>query len=292
MKNPLLSTVTLLALSAAVTSAQTAPKKVADILSSVDIVTVQYNPAKMIPIAVREGLGVMVTLPEQDGIMRIDSGSGKLTDGSSLWPLEYTKGQNFFSVRAALENEKTNLHVVTTSGRIYSFVLLETKAQPPNQRVNVVLGPEFEAEQAQAPKFYPAADVEALKAQLAKVESEARAAQGAADAAQQEKAEATAAAAAGATRDYPAQLRFYAVSPMPPFNVKSMWTDGKYTWIRTSAREIYTVLEIKDKKPAEVNFDVQEHGLYVMPKVLGDGRLKLGDKEIPFIAPAGLARGN
>ena len=61
----------------------------------------------------------------------------------------------------------------------------------------------------------------------------------------------------------------------------SIWHDGQFTYIKADASELPALYEVKDGKPALVNFQVHQ-GTYVVPKVLDDGYLALGKERFAF----------
>ena len=74
-----------------------------------------------------------------------------------------------------------------------------------------------------------------------------------------------------------------------PFNVSSIYTDGKFTYIRADAAELPALYELVDNWPSHVpspnlvNFQV-EHGVYIVPKVLESGYLAIGKQKLVFQA--------
>ena len=66
-----------------------------------------------------------------------------------------------------------------------------------------------------------------------------------------------------------------------PFLVRSIWNDGQFTYIKADAAELPALYELKDGKPALLNFQVHE-GTYVVPKVLDKGYLALGKERFEF----------
>ena len=71
-----------------------------------------------------------------------------------------------------------------------------------------------------------------------------------------------------------------------PFLVRSIWHDGQFTYIKSDATELPALYEVKDGKPALVNFQVQ-NGTYVVPKVLDHGYLALGKERFAFRSRGG-----
>ena len=64
--------------------------------------------------------------------------------------------------------------------------------------------------------------------------------------------------------------------------MRAIWHDGTCTYIKTDAAELPTLFEVKDGKPALVNFQVHD-GTYVVPKVLDEGYLSLGKERLSFM---------
>ena len=122
------------------------------------------------------------------------------------------------------------------------------------------------------PKYYSAAQMEGLQAEL----TEARAA---VEAANRRAAESIAIY----QQQYPAKLQFVygTLRYAKPFLVRSMWHDGQFTYIKADATELPALYEVKDGKPALLNFQVHQ-GTYVVPKVLDEGYLALGKERYTF----------
>ena len=159
---------------------------------------------------------------------------------------------------------------MTDAGAVYSFLLTEKNwASTPDLKIYVT--PDGSAPRGK-PKYYSASQVEALQAELTEAKT-------AVDAAQRRAAESIAAF----QQQYPAQLRFAYGTPKfeKPFLVRSIWHDGQFTYIKTEAQELPALYEVKDGKPALVNFQVRG-GTYVVPKVIDHGYLALGKAQFPF----------
>lgn len=148
--------------------------------------------------------------------------------------------------------------------------MTEQKAGTTDLKVYVTADPAV----ARGPrKFYPAADVEALHAELT-------AARSLIDASRQQADETIAAF----KQDYPLGLQF-PYGPLKyerPFLVRSIWHDGAFTYIRTDARELPALYEVKDGAPTLVNFQVRGGDTYVVPKVLDRAYLAIGKAQFAF----------
>ena len=84
-------------------------------------------------------------------------------------------------------------------------------------------------------------------------------------------------------QQYPGRLQFVYGTPKyeKPFLVKAIWNDGQLTYIKTEARELPALYELKDGAPAVVNFQVRGD-TYVVPKVVERGYLALGKEKFSF----------
>jgi type IV secretion system protein VirB9 len=175
---------------------------------------------------------------------------------------------NIAHVKPAKAGAETNLNLVTSSGTIYSFMLTE-KSSPPDLKVYIQGDPTAAAGK---PKYYSAAQVEALEAQIAGL----RESLGEGERKMDE-------AIAAYRQQYPTRLQFPYGSPKyeKPFLVRSMWHDGQFTYVKSDATELPALYEMKDGKPAIVNFQVRE-GTYIVPKVLDRGYLVLGTQRFTF----------
>jgi type IV secretion system protein VirB9 len=203
----------------------------------------------------------MILLPEGEEILDVVCGD------KDFWVISAT--QNIAHVKPAKEGAATNLNLVTASGAIYSFLLTEVKNDQPDLKVFVTAdstGPRSK------PKYVSAVQVSELQSEL----TEARAA---IETVQHRTDEAI----ATFKQQYPAALQFPFGAPKyeKPFFVRSIWTDGQFTYIKSDAHELPALYEIKDGQPAVVNFQVQ-NGTYVVPKVLDRGYLALGKDRFAF----------
>src|SRR6266545_7932157 len=213
----------------------------------------------VIPLQTRLRYTTMVVLPEGEDILDV------LCGDRDFWVISAT--HNIAHVKPAKAGTETNLNLVTSSGTIYSFMLTE-KSSPPDLKVYVQSDPSA----AGKPKYYSASQVEALEAQIAELRGSLRDGERKLDE-----------AVAAYRQQYPTRLQFPYGSPKyeKPFLVRSMWHDGQFTYVKSDATELPALYELKDGKPAIVNFQVRE-GTYVVPKVLDRGYLALGTQRFTF----------
>jgi len=214
----------------------------------------------VIPLQTRLRYTTMVVLPEGDEILDV------LCGDRDFWVISAT--QNIAHVKPAKAGAETNLNLVTSSGAIYSFMLTE-KSSPPDIKVYVQ---SEERVTTGKPKYYSAAQVQTLEAQIEELRAAAR-----------DEARRLDEAVAAYRQEYPARLQFPYGLPKygQPFLVRSMWHDGEFTYVKTDATELPALYEMKDGKPSIVNFQVRQ-GTYVVPKVLDRGYLALGNQRFSF----------
>lgn len=221
---------------------------------------VAASEQSLIPLQTRLRFTTMIVLPDDEEILDVVCGD------RDYWVISAT--QNIAHVKPAKAGAETNLNLVTVSGAIYSFLLVE-KSAPPDLKVHV----EGNESAARAkPRYFRASQVEALQEQL----SSARAAVESADRRATE-------VVATYRQDYPTKLQFAYVMPKyeKPFLVRSIWHDGQFTYLKSDATELPALYELADGKPALLNFQVH-NGTYVVPKVLERGYLAIGKARFAF----------
>ena len=214
----------------------------------------------VIPLQTRLRYTTMVILPDGEEILDV------LCGDRDWWVISAT--HNIAHVKPAKAGAETNLNLVTSSGTIYSFMLIE-KSSPPDLKVYVQGDPTATGGK---PKYYSAAQVEALEAQIANLRESLRDGERKMDE-----------AIAAYRQQYPTRLEFPYSSPKyeKPFFIRSIWHDGQFTYVKSDATELPALYEVKDGKPAIVNFQVRE-GTYIVPKVLDRGYLALGTQRFTF----------
>jgi type IV secretory pathway VirB9-like protein len=224
---------------------------------------VSASSRSLIPLQTRLRYTTMVVLPEGEEILDVICGD------KDFWVISST--HNIAHVKPAKEGAATNMNLVTGSGAVYSFLLTEKGgAGTPDLKVYVNADPN--APQGK-PKYYSAAQVEDLQAELTEAKAQVEAA----------NRRATESIAAY-QQQYPSKLQFTygSLKYEKPFFVRSIWHDGQFTYIKADASELPALYEVKDGKPSLLNFHVHD-GTYVVPKVLDKGYLALGKERFDFM---------
>jgi type IV secretion system protein VirB9 len=175
---------------------------------------------------------------------------------------------NFCFVHPAKPGISSNLNLITDKGNIYSFTLqdISTSAAEPDLKVIIEPADQSSIVAASGPaQFVPAQQLEQSKLQLAALQSHV------AQAVDEYKSA------------YPTELKFDYVYKRDeaPFDIQSIYHDDKFTYIKTSAPEKFSVYEMKDGKPNLITFDLRD-GTYIIPKIMDNGYVELGKKRMDF----------
>jgi type IV secretory pathway VirB9-like protein len=235
---------------------------------------VKYSQTEIIPIRAKIRFSTLIVLPADEEILDFTTGD------KDFWVINGT--HNLCFLHPAQAGIRSNMNLVTASGRVYSFLLTEISKEAngePDLKVFVAPNDQSSVAGNQQPaKYVRASEVDAYKEEVAQIRNQAaqdllRAQDQAAKQVDEYK------------RAYLSKLQFdYSLdkrSQAAPFLVSAIYHDDRFTYIRSTAREKPTIYEIKDKKPNLINFDL-ESGVYVVSKVIDSGYLVVGKKRATF----------
>jgi type IV secretory pathway VirB9-like protein len=222
--------------------------------------TVQYHSQDIVPIHAKLKYTTLIEVPPTEKIMEAATGD------KEFWIVDVVS--NFCFVHPAKEGISSNLNLITDKGNIYSFALQDVSntSDPPDLKVLIQPADHSSIVASTGPsQFIPAAQLEQSKQELAALEAHV----------QQAVDEYKSA--------YPLQLKFdYSFKANEsPFDIQSIYHDDKFTYIKTTAPEKFSVYEMRDGKPNLVNYDLRE-GTYIIPKVMDSGYVELGKKRMDF----------
>jgi hypothetical protein len=247
------------------------PRQVADagarIESAAVARTVEYREREVPEIRTRVRYTTVFVLPKSEKIMDYVCGD------KDNWVIN--GADNFAYVKPQKDKARTNLNLVTASGNVYSFLLVEGEAQPD---LKIFIQPKDESmlTAASAPaRWVPAADVENWRRQ--------------AEAAREEEKKAQEAAARSIADQvdsfrsmYPGTLKHvYRFVDRKPFQVAAIAHDNKFTYIWADPQETPALYEIREGKPNLISFEFK-NGLYVVGKIMDDGYLTIGKQRLEF----------
>jgi type IV secretory pathway VirB9-like protein len=222
--------------------------------------TVQYHAQDIVPIHAKLKYTTLIEVPPSEKIMEAATGD------KDFWVVDVVS--NFCFVHPAKEGISSNLNLITDKGNIYSFTLQDVSntSQTPDLKVLVQPADHSSIVASTGPsQFIPAAQLDQSRQELAALQSHVE------QAVDEYKSA------------YPLQLKFdysYKANEAP-FDIQSIYHDNKFTYIKTTAPEKFSVYEMKDGKPNLVTYDLRE-GTYIIPKVMDSGYVELGKKRMDF----------
>lgn len=235
---------------------------------------VKYSQQDIIQVRAKVRFSTLIVLPQDEEILDFATGD------KDFWIINGV--HNLCYVHPAQTGIRSDLHLITSSGRVYSFLLTEISNEP-NAEPDLKLFVEPKEQSSIAglgtPEgFVRASELEAYKKELAAVREQAEEEIQAADKKAVE-------AISKFRSDYPGKLQFdYDVdkkASADPFLVTAIFHDDTFTYIKCEATEKPSLYEIKDGKPNLINFQL-ENGVYIVPKVLDNAYLTIGKKKISF----------
>jgi type IV secretory pathway VirB9-like protein len=220
---------------------------------------VQYHSQDIVPIRAKVKYTTLIELPTTEKIMEAAVGD------KDFWIVDVVG--NFCFVHPAKPGISSNLNLITDKGNIYSFTLQDVSLSGAPDLKVIVDPADASAIVASSgpPQFVPAAQLQRSQEQLAALQSHVT------QSVDQYKS------------TYPMELKFdYTFKANEaPFDIQSIYHDQKFTYIKTTAPEKFSVYEMKDGKPNLVAYQLQE-GTYVIPKVMDNGYVELGRKRMEF----------
>jgi type IV secretion system protein VirB9 len=236
--------------------------------------TVKYSQQDIISIRAKIRFSTLIVLPPNEDILDFATGD------KEFWIINGV--HNLCYVHPAKAGIRSDLHLVTSTGRVYSFLLTEVSndaSGEPDLKIFVEAKEESAISgSAGFENYVRAGEAEAYKKQLDALRAETDSQIHAAEAhAEGEVAKFKA--------DYPQKLQFdYELDKKAsddPFRVSMIYHDETFTYIKCAAREKPALYEIKDGKPNLLNFQF-ENGVYIAPQVIDDGYLVVGSKKVSF----------
>ena len=244
--------------------------------------TVAVGPEETVAVRARVRFATAVVLPPEETILDWVCGDAE------YWSVQ--GAANLAFVKPSAEGLRTNVTLVTDRGQVYTLLFAELGDAEGDPDLKVVLRPRGSGGAAAAAgepepdgllrplRFASHAAVRDAAREAAEARERARAAQ--------EAARAELEAGLDAFRaEYPATLRFdYELerrAAAPPFGVRAMWRDGRFTYIAADPEEAPALYEERDGEPSLVPYDFLD-GLYVARRELSAGWLQLGKRRLRF----------
>lgn len=231
---------------------------------------VKYGKEDIVPVRAKLRFSTLIVLPEEEEILDFTTGDRE------FWIINGS--HNLCYVHPAQAGIRSNLNLVTASGRVYSFLLTEISSDPNAQPdLKLFVEPkESSASNSALRGYVRAANVEAYKKEFETLRSQT--------AEQIHAAQSHAAEEVNHFRStYATKLQFdYSLdskAAREPFLISAIYHDEKFTYVRCGAREKPALYETKDGKPNLVPFQL-ENGVYIVPKIVDSGYLAVGKKKL------------
>ncbi len=236
--------------------------------------TVKYSQQDIVSVRAKVRFSTLIVLPQSEEILDFATGD------KEFWIINGS--HNLCYVHPAQAGIRSDLHLITATGHVYSFLLTEiSKDATAEPDLKLFIEPKEESSIGGVTAlqgFVRAGEAEAYKKELetlrTKIDEQAHA------------AEARAVEQANKFRaDYSKKVQFDYVletkAAREPFLVSAIYHDDAFTYIKCAARETPALYEVKDGKPNLINFQF-DNGVYIIPKVIDSGYLAIGKKNLSF----------
>ena len=235
---------------------------------------VKYGQDDIVTVHAEVRYSTLIVLPKNEDIIDFTTGD------KDFWIIN--GAHNLCYLHPAKVGIRSNLNLITASGRVYSFLLDEVSNEPNVEPdLKIFIEPKDQSginTDAFAKDYVPASEVNAYKQEIESVRDEASTEVHAAQASAKKQLEKF-------RSEYPAKLQFdYQLNRKArrePFLVSAIFHDNHFTYIKCSAPEKPAIYEIKDGKPDLVNFEL-ENGTYVIPQIVDFGYLTIGKEKVTF----------
>lgn len=231
--------------------------------------TIGYGTKDVVKLHTKVRFTTLIVLPKDERIVDFSCGD------KDLWIID--GNENFAYVKPAKEGSTTNLNLITASGNIYTFVLVEVSNIPSTgPDIKVFIEPKEESminAASQPPRFVSAGDLDSYRRQIEIAKQETKRVE---EAAEKER-DAQIGKFLSETK-----FTYHYDSEKKPFRVKAIYHDSKFTYIKADPEETPTLYEIRDGKPNLVNFEYKD-GVYIADKVIDRGYLAIGKSRLLFV---------
>ncbi len=236
--------------------------------------TVKYSQQDIVSVRAKIRYSTLIVLPQNEEILDFATGD------KEFWIVN--GAHNLCYVHPAQAGIRTDLHLITSTGHVYSFLLTEIsndRSAEPDLKLFVEPKEESSIGGSTALQGYVrAGEAEAYKKELEALHAQTDGQIHAAEARATEQVNKYKA-------DYSKKLQFdYDLdkkAAREPFLVSMIYHDDAFTYIKCAAREKPALYEVKDGKPNLINFQF-ENGVYIIPKVIDNGYLAIGNKRLTF----------
>jgi type IV secretion system protein VirB9 len=219
---------------------------------------VKYHTNDIVSVRSKMRYTTLIQLPASEKILDVATGD------KDFWITDTVA--NYCFVHPAKEDIRSSLNLITDKGNVYSFTLDDVENAEPDLKVVIEPSdPSLLAAANGAGKLVSASEVIAAQAQAQLAQTHA------------------AATVEEFRANYPTQaLKFdYIFHNESPFEVSAIYHDDRFTYIKSTASEKFSVYELKDGKPDLINYQLKD-GTYIIPKIVDKGYLEIGKHKLAF----------
>ncbi len=222
---------------------------------------VKYHANDIVSVRAKMRYTTLIELPATEKIMEVATGD------KDFWIID-TVG-NYCFLHPAKEGIHSNLNLITDKGTVYSFTLDDVETGDPD--LKVVIEP---------------SDLSSLAATQRRPAVRAGQRGGGRPHCGADRPDPRAATAVEQFRaDYPTQaLQFdYTFPQQKPLSTSPRsYHDDKFTYIKSSASEKFSIYELKDGKPDLITFQLKDAAWTIVPTVVDKGYLQIGKHKLEF----------
>ncbi len=235
---------------------------------------VRYAQNDIVSVKAKLRFSTLIVLPEKEEILDFTTGD------KEFWIVN--GAHNLCYVHPAQAGIRSNLNLITASGRVYSFLLTEISKEPNAEPdLKIFIEPKEQSGiggSAFGQGYVSASETEAYKREIQTIRDQTNA--------QVQSAQATAQQQIQKFRsEYASKLQFdyhfESNGTGQPFLVSAIYHDDAFTYIKCAASEKPAIYEVKDGKPNFINFDLV-NAVYIVPKIVDSGYLAIGKKKLAF----------
>jgi type IV secretory pathway VirB9-like protein len=232
---------------------------------------VKYAKEDVIAVRAKLRYSTLLVLPENEEILDFTTGD------KEFWIIN--GAHNLCYLHPAQAGIRSNLNLITASGRVYSFLLTEISADPKAEPdLKLFIEPKEVSGTIGLEGYVRSSEALAYKKELETLRSETDARIHTAEAAASERVN-------HYRSEFAGKLQFdYVLDPKAqrePFLVSAIYHDDAFTYLKCAAREKPALYEVKDGKPNLLEFQL-ENGVYIASKIIDNGYLMIGAKKLPF----------
>lgn len=245
--------------------------------------SITYSERDIPTIRTRLHYTTVIVLPKSENIRDFVCGD------SEAWTINGADGTNFAYIKPEKAGARTNLNLVTASGNVYSFLIVEGDGQPDLKVFVETKDVAMVAAQSARPKWVTMLELDAERQKVEDAEREVDKANDKAHAAEDKANKSVAESGARADRDiatfrrgFPSSLKYdYDFKDKRQFGVHAIAHNKEFTYIWADPAETPSLYEVKDGKPNLTSFDY-ENGVYIVQKILDSGYLAIGKRRLQF----------